>query len=181
MLAYIDELTGIAGRRSLDEALQHISRKTAIAMLDIDFFKKFNDKWGHKTGDQALKMVASRLSRAPGNPNVYRYGGEEFTAIFTGKNAQQANEYMNMYRKQLEQADFIIRDTDRKRHTEEDRGKVKKELKKTNITVSIGVAFYNKNLNTGTKLIKAADEALYKAKKSGRNRVKLFNKGLGND
>ena len=149
--------------------------KSAYATI----WKKFNDKYGHKTGDQALKMVASRLTRTSGNPKYYRYGGEEFTAIFTGKNASMAYEYMEQYRKELAEADFYIRDTDRKKHTEEDRGKIKKQNRKTKITVSIGIAFYSKELNTGEKLIKAADNALYKAKKAGRNRIKLYNKGLG--
>ncbi len=181
LLAYIDELTGIAGRRSLEEDLKHLGKKTAVAMLDIDFFKKFNDKYGHKTGDQALKMVASRLSRASGNPKVYRYGGEEFTAIYTGKSAINAKQHMEEFRKELESADFIIRDTDRKKHTEEDRGKIKKQLRKTKITVSIGIAYHSKNLDTGEKLIKAADVALYKAKNSGRNTIKTYNKGIGDD
>ncbi len=181
LLAYIDQLTGIPGRRSLDEDLQHINKKTAVVMIDIDFFKKFNDKYGHKTGDQALKMVASRLNKVSGNPNVYRYGGEEFTAIFSGKNATLAQEHMENFRKELEQTDFIIRDTDRKKHSEEDRGKIKKQNRKTHINVSIGIAFYNKELSNGEKLIKAADKALYKAKKAGRNRVKLYNKGIGDE
>ncbi len=180
LLAYVDQLTGIAGRRKLDEDLKHIGKKTAIAMLDIDFFKKFNDKWGHKTGDQALKMVASRLTKIKGNPMVYRYGGEEFTVIFAGKNVHNAYEFMEDFRKNLENADFYIRDTDRKKHSEEDRGKIKKQKQKTHIKVSIGLAFYDKNLNTGEKLIKAADKALYKAKKRGRNRIELFNKDVKN-
>ena len=175
ILAYIDELTGIPARRSLDETLLNIPKRIAIAMLDIDHFKKFNDKYGHKTGDQVLRMVGSRLSRAPGNPKVYRYGGEEFTAIFKGKTAKEAFDYMEEFRKILAESDFIIREKDRKKHTEEDRGKVKRQKKETTkVTVSIGIAEKSSFLNKGDKIIKAADKALYSAKRTGRNKVKIY-------
>ena len=60
-MAYIDELTGLPGRRSLNQSLINLGKKYAIAMVDIDHFKKFNDTYGHGTGDQVIKMVASKL------------------------------------------------------------------------------------------------------------------------
>ena len=175
ILAYIDELTGIPARRSLDEALRSMPRRISIAMLDIDHFKIFNDKYGHKTGDQVLRMVGARLSRAPGNPNVYRYGGEEFTAIFRGKDAKEAFKYMEEFREELANFDFILREKGRKRHTEEDRGKTKiKQKKTTKVTVSIGIAEKSSNLTKGEDIIKASDKALYKAKRAGRNQTKIY-------
>jgi diguanylate cyclase (GGDEF)-like protein len=74
---YIDELTGLQGRRSLNETLYNLGRKYAIAMIDVDHFKKFNDTYGHKTGDQVLKMIAYKLERISGGAKTFRYGGEE--------------------------------------------------------------------------------------------------------
>lgn len=179
ILAYVDELTGIPARRSLDEALRNTPKQISIAMLDIDNFKKFNDKYGHKTGDQVLRMIGGRLGRAPGNPKVYRYGGEEFTAIFRGKSVKEASKYMEEFREELAKADFVIREKDRKKHTEEDRGKIKKSKKETTkVTVSIGVAEKSSTLKRGEEIIKAADKALYKAKKAGRNQTKIYKEKL---
>ena len=74
-LAYLDELTGLPGRRAFNEALRQLRRRYTIAMCDVDHFKKFNDTYGHDAGDQVLKMVASKLSRVHGGGRVYRFGG----------------------------------------------------------------------------------------------------------
>jgi diguanylate cyclase (GGDEF)-like protein len=172
-MAYIDELTGLPGRRSLNEALVNLGKRYAIAMIDIDRFKKFNDKYGHKTGDQVLKMVASKLKELTGGAKVFRYGGEEFTAIFAGKAAQEAVPHLDTYRKIIESTPFVVRGKGRRKSSAEYRGKIKSAGRKgINITVSIGVASPNRRLTSPEKVLKAADKILYKAKKSGRNRVK---------
>ena len=89
-MAYNDELTSLPGRRSLNESMMNLGKKYAIAMMDIDHFKKFNDKYGHKTGDDVLKVVAVKLKEISGRAKVYRYGGEEFTAVFHGKSAKES-------------------------------------------------------------------------------------------
>ena len=172
-MAYTDELTGLPGRRRLNETLINLGRKYAIAMIDIDHFKKFNDKYGHKTGDQVLKMIASKLKEITGGAKVFRYGGEEFTAIFPGKGVEEAMPHLEVYRKIIESIPFVIRGKGRRKGSVENRGKVSsKGQKKSKVTVSIGVAGPGKAHATPEKVLKAADKILYKAKKAGRNRVK---------
>ena len=171
-MAYIDELTELPGRRSLNETLVNLGRRYAIAMIDIDHFKKFNDKYGHKTGDQVLKMVASKLKELTGGAKVFRYGGEEFTAVFPGKTAREVVPHLDTYRKILESTPFTVRGRERKKSSAENRGKIKRAGRKgINITVSIVVASPNRRMTAPEKVLKAADRRLYKAKKAGRNRV----------
>jgi diguanylate cyclase (GGDEF)-like protein len=162
----------LPGRRSLNETLANLGRRYAIAMIDIDHFKKFNDKYGHKTGDQVLKMVASKLKDLTGGAKVFRYGGEEFTAVFPGKSAKEVVPHLDTYRKIMESTPFTVRGKERKRSSAENRGKITRAGRKgINITVSIGVASPNRRMATPEKVLKAADRILYKAKKAGRNRV----------
>ncbi len=171
-MAYIDELTELPGRRSLNETLANLGRRYAIAMIDIDHFKKFNDQYGHKTGDQVLKMVASKLKELTGGAKVFRYGGEEFTAVFSGKTAKEVVPHLDTYRKIMESTPFTVRGRGRKKSSAANRGKISPGGRKgINITVSIGVASPNRRMATPEKVLKAADRVLYKAKKAGRNRV----------
>ena len=75
-VAYRDELTGLPGRRALNELLPQLGGRYAIAMGDVDHFKNFNDTYGHDAGDQVLRMVAGKLSRVAGGGRAFRYGGE---------------------------------------------------------------------------------------------------------
>ena len=171
-MAYIDELTGLQGRRSLNEALINQGRKCTIAMIDIDHFKKFNDKYGHKTGDQVLKMIAVYLKKISGGAKVYRYGGEEFTAIFPGKGLREALPHLEAYRQTIENKRFFVRGKGRWKATAEDRGKRPHDSRKaTKITVSIGAASSGERWTSPEMVIKAADKVLYRAKDKGRNRV----------
>jgi diguanylate cyclase (GGDEF)-like protein len=172
-LAYVDDLTGLPGRRSLNQSLVNLGKKYAIAMIDVDHFKKFNDRYGHKTGDQVLKMIASKLRDISGGARVFRYGGEEFTAIFPGKDAEESMPYLEKYRRTIEYTPFVVRGKTRRRGTSKSRGKIKLSgLKRAKVTVSIGVAAPDKDLTDPERVLKAADRALYGAKKAGRNRVK---------
>ncbi len=173
-MAYIDELTGLAGRRSLSETMINLGKNYSIAMIDIDHFKKFNDTYGHKTGDQVLKMVAAKLADISGNAKTYRFGGEEFTAIFPGKNAYEAEPYLEEFRMNIESTPFVVRGKGRKGSNSENRGKNSSSNHKTaKVTVSIGVASYSKKIAKPEKVLKAADKVLYKAKHAGRNKVLL--------
>jgi diguanylate cyclase (GGDEF)-like protein len=173
-LAYMDDLTGLPGRRSLNQSLGDLGKKYAIAMIDVDHFKKFNDRYGHETGDQVLKMVASKLRSMSGGSKAFRYGGEEFTAIFPGKDAEEAVPYLQKYRRTVENTPFVVRSKTRRKSTSKSRGKTKLSgLKRATVTVSIGVAAPDKGLANPEQVLKAADKALYKAKKAGRNRVKI--------
>ena len=171
-MAYIDELTGLPGRRSLNEMLLNLGKKYTIAMIDVDRFKKFNDTYGHKTGDQVLKMIASRLGRISGGARTFRYGGEEFTAIFAGKSIEDAVSHVEDFRKAIETTPFDVRGRERRRNNANKRGKksgfTRKQVK---VTVSIGLASPVGQAANPEKVIKAADKKLYKAKKSGRNRT----------
>ncbi|WP_076411295.1 GGDEF domain-containing protein [Shewanella sp. UCD-KL12] len=178
-LAFIDQLTELQGRRALEIEMEHISGLYTIAMLDVDYFKKFNDDYGHRTGDEVLKLVAQLMKNTGGKAQVFRYGGEEFVILFKAKNSNQCLPYLNQLRANIADYDLIIRDHHERPILDKD-GKHNQhqvgEHKKVNITVSIGVADSindrTKEHNLGTdEVFKAADKALYRAKSGGRNRV----------
>ena len=177
-MAYRDELTGLKGRRALEERLTTLGRRYAIAMVDVDHFKKFNDRYGHDVGDQVLKMVASQLGKTSGGAQVYRYGGEEFTLVFPGKTAKQAKPHLEAMRETIADYRMALRTPNRPKQTKEGRkqrnSKARQPRAKTvAVTVSAGVAERNDKLRQPEQVIKAADKALYKAKNQGRNRVSL--------
>ena len=168
-MAYLDELTGLPGRRSLNNELLNLGRKYVVAMIDVDHFKRFNDQYGHKTGDHVLKMIASKLKNITGGARVFRYGGEEFTAIFPGKSVDEALPHLEVYRKIIETSPFVVRGHERR--STDKKGKTPSNGKKVKITVSIGIAAPGKDVTTPERVLKEADRVLYKAKMAGRNRV----------
>lgn len=171
-MAYIDELTGLPGRRSLNEMLLNLGKRYTIAMIDVDRFKKFNDTYGHKTGDQVLRMIASRLGKISGGARTFRYGGEEFTAIFSGKSVEETLAHVEGFRKAVESTPFVVRSTGRRRNNAGKRGQNAATTRKpVKVTVSIGLASPDGSAANPEKVIKAADKKLYKAKKNGRNRT----------
>ena len=84
-IAFRDELTGLPGRRAFNNVMEQLGGTYAIAMCDVDHFKRFNDAYGHDVGDQVLKMVAAKLSQVGGGGRAFRYGGEEFLVVFRGR------------------------------------------------------------------------------------------------
>jgi diguanylate cyclase (GGDEF)-like protein len=171
-MAFIDELTGLPGRRSMNDAMFNLGKKYSIAMIDIDFFKRFNDKYGHKTGDQVLRMVASKLGSIKGNGKAYRFGGEEFVVIYAGKDSLESLSYLEELRQLIASTPFRLRSRSRKKKTEADRGGTSRAKNTARVTVSIGLAEKDAKNNRPEKVLKAADKRLYKAKKAGRNRLK---------
>lgn len=166
-MAYHDELTRLPSRRALNEALLQLGDSFTIAMLDVDHFKKFNDTYGHDAGDQALRMVASRLAHVTGGGKAYRYGGEEFAVLFPGLPAEEAFTYLDRLRRLIEQSRFVVRGPDRRRSK---RSKVSRNGKtETNITVSVGIAASQGDEFTVEQVLSSADQALYNAKAKGRN------------
>jgi len=152
--------------------LLNLGKKYTIAMIDVDRFKKFNDTYGHKTGDQVLKMIASRLGKISGGARTFRYGGEEFTAIFAGKSIEEAVAHVEGFRKAVETTPFAVRGRERRKKTPPSRGKKSgSSRKQAKVTVSIGLASPDGQTADPQMVIKAADKKLYKAKKSGRNRT----------
>ncbi|ENM5789551.1 GGDEF domain-containing protein [Vibrio mimicus] len=174
-MAFNDPLTQIPGRQALDQDLKHIGKKFTLAMLDVDHFKKFNDTYGHDTGDDVLKLVASRLRLIEGKARVYRYGGEEFSIIYRNKLADEVLPFIEALRQDIESYELVIRNSSKR--PKSDAEGVKKRTRKSNsdivtITISIGVCDSQLHRNPNEAL-KAADSALYKAKQAGRNCVKL--------
>src|SRR4029077_2347935 len=82
LMAYHDELTGLPSRRAFNDTLERLETPYSIAMVDIDHFKRFNDTYGHATGDEAPRLVSARLARVAGGAHAYRCGGEEFAVVF---------------------------------------------------------------------------------------------------
>jgi diguanylate cyclase (GGDEF)-like protein len=218
VLAYHDELTGIRGRRAFNESLLSLDQQYAIAIVDIDHFKKFNDTYGHDVGDQVLCMVAKRLSDVGGDGQAFRCGGEEFAIVFRNTSAKEAFEHLDSLRQVIEKSTFQVRGADRRAEkaagksaekssnrragtSQSDRRKSAK--KKTaasssrqrelfpqpasqspgrptdpssdrlSVTVSIGVAEPSTRNRQPEQVIQSADQALYRAKNEGRNRVEL--------
>ena len=171
-MAYRDELTGLGARRALNEALLQVGSRYAIAMVDIDHFKKFNDQYGHDVGDQLLRMIGAQVARTSGGGKPFRYGGEEFAVIFPDKSVQDAFPHLEELRKAVEAKKFVVRGRDRPLKKPEKARPSRGVRKKVSVTVSIGVAERDDRHIDAGQVISAADEALYRAKKAGRNQVK---------
>jgi diguanylate cyclase (GGDEF)-like protein len=172
-LAFIDALTGLPGRRALEERLRSLGSTYAIAMVDVDKFKLFNDTHGHDIGDQVLKLVGGRLAQVGGGGIAYRYGGEEFSVLFPGVAIEAAAGEVESIRGAIEGYRMTVRSADRPKKAEEGakrRGEGGAD-KVLSVTVSIGLAAPGEGRQTPQQVIKAADEALYRAKQGGRNRV----------
>lgn len=172
-LAYIDELTGLPQRRALMSQLQHMPRRGAVCMLDVDHFKKFNDRYGHDVGDQVLRLLG-RILRETRGLKAYRYGGEEFTLIFKHNDEERLEEQLEDVR--LAVADYPLTLRDEQRPENKRQGKAKRgaqsSQKTVKVTISLGATVREKG-DTPESLLKRADDNLYAAKKAGRNRAIL--------
>ena len=176
-MAFRDELTALPSRRALNEALAGLGKHYAIAMLDVDHFKKFNDTHGHDVGDQVLRMVAAQIGRVGGGGRAFRYGGEEFTVLFSGKGADEVLAALEGVRASIEGYRMQLRAPDRPPAAKAGRSKHAATPAKSGgskmvaVTISIGVAERGPRATTPEAVIKAADKALYRAKHKGRNQV----------
>ncbi len=191
VLAYHDELTTLPARRSFNDAILGLEHPYAIAVVDIDHFKSFNDTYGHDIGDQVLCMVATRLAHVTGNGQAYRVGGEEFTILFPRKSASDTLKHVELLRQTIESSSFHVRKPNDRRSVRQgpDRRRVprkKMSLKRMepaqqpagielSVTVSIGLAESSDRVSDANEIIRVADQALYRAKESGRNRVEVAN------
>jgi len=170
-MAFRDELTGLPARRALNEALLKVGGRYTLAMVDIDFFKKFNDRHGHDVGDQVLRMVATRLAAVGGGGRAYRYGGEEFALLFPGRTLDETLPVLENLRQAVADAEFSLRGRFRPRKKPARPRQKKAATGKLRVTVSIGAAERGGALKESAQVMKAADQALYRAKKAGRNQV----------
>lgn len=168
-MAYIDELTDLPARRALKERLNRLSGSYSIAMLDVDHFKKFNDTYGHDVGDNVLRMIGSKMRQVGGGGKPFRYGGEEFSVVFPGKSLADAKPHLEALRKLIADTPFVVRKQDRRRDGRKRTRKARS--KQVQVTISIGMAERSDNVRAAWDVLKAADKALYRAKKKGRNCV----------
>jgi GGDEF domain-containing protein len=172
-MAFRDEMTGLPSRRALNEQLLGLGRQYAIAMLDVDHFKRFNDTYGHDVGDQVLKMVAKKMAAVKGGGKAYRYGGEEFTILFPRKKMAEAIPFLEDVRKTVAAYQLVIRGSDRPKQEKD--GKKQRSSgsgeKSVSVTISIGIAESGDSPRNTGEVIKAADKALYRAKNKGRNQL----------
>ena len=167
-MAFIDGLSGLPNRRALDETLLRLSGTYALAMVDIDHFKQFNDTYGHSAGDIVLRQVARTLRRQGGG-SAFRYGGEEFCVVFEGHRAAQAAKNCDRARAAVQQQKIAV-PAQAKRAPREPRS-AREGTKEVAVTISIGCAQRAGERKSPWEVLKAADQALYRAKAKGRNRV----------
>ncbi len=168
-LSNTDYLTGVDNRRAIDQRLrdswnewQNGSAGFAAILVDVDFFKKYNDFYGHQAGDHCLVLVANALKNAliPFNASLGRYGGEEFIVVAPLVNREDVTRLAEIIRKTVE--DMALAHDQRKDGL-------------SIVTVSVGAAFTREQLDARLeKLITEADRALYSAKANGRNCVRIF-------
>lgn len=173
-MAFRDELTGLPGRRALNERLQRLGRNYVIAMADVDRFKAFNDTHGHDVGDQVLRLVASRLRKVGGGGRAYRYGGEEFALVFPGRDLEHCLVHLEAVRQAVEDYPLQLRDKSN-RPKDAERGRQRRGASSAatvSVTVSIGVAERLITQRSPEEVIKSADQALYSAKSAGRNCIR---------
>lgn len=161
--AMTDSLTLLINRKAFDEAMERACAEAeesgaqlTLAFLDIDHFKRFNDTWGHQTGDQVLRYVASIIGRVGAQPRMSaRYGGEEFAVLFPSESAATVHQALESIRVEISSRML------KRRSTNDDLGTV---------TVSAGFA-QRRPGETPAMLMERADEALYVSKRTGRNRT----------
>jgi diguanylate cyclase (GGDEF)-like protein len=170
-LAYHDELTALPGRRALDEALATLDGQYIVAMADVDHFKRFNDRYGHEVGDQALRMVADELARVGHPARAYRYGGEEFAMLLPGHSPAEALARLDELREAVASRGFAVRSPKRPRKKPDKPSRPSSPTERVKVTVSIGAAGPGARHPEPGDVLRAADAALYRAKRRGRNRV----------
>jgi len=164
-LATVDNLTGVYNRLYFQERLQkefEIAQKEgynlSLAIFDIDHFKRFNDTFGHLFGDKVLKDISELLKNSLRSGDIIaRFGGEEFVLLFPRTGLKEAYDKVEALREKI--AKTVIKD----------------ELVTASVTVSFGLSTYPEISSTQAELLKMADNALYEAKESGRNCVKIAN------
>jgi len=166
--AQIDPLTGLNNKGTINQRLELLFhednrqlKRIAIGFIDIDFFKNFNDMYGHQAGDDVLRIVADILkSLTRPSDFIARYGGEEFLFIIYDTDEKGVIGFAERIRLEIEKKGQLLQN----------------RFPKQSLTASIGVAMYHKKYKNYLEMIGAADEAMYQSKSEGRNRVTLLSK-----
>ena len=189
--AHMDELTNLPGRRSLKHHFGSLGSSYAVAVLDVDRFKKINDKYGHDTGDEVLRFIAGHLRKNTAG-RAYRYGGEEFVIVSEGDAFDDTVSCLEELRKAICRDRFEIRGKGRWRRKLKQSACVfsgstqvaidqrphpapmNRATESITITVSIGVARSSHKYSSPSEVLEVADKALYQAKKDGRNNTKVM-------
>jgi len=162
-----DYLTGFSLRGAFHSFLRELlhdaklrNRNFSIVLIDLDYFKKFNDTYGHPFGDEILKYAADnmRLSFQKSSSTIFRYGGDEFIAVLPDTTSKEALYFAEQYRDNLIHRPYLYRN------------------KSYRLTISGGISAFPGDGQTTEQLFKKADEALYYSKRRGRNRVTLARK-----
>ena len=162
-LSRSDRLTGLPNRSYFDERViielsraRRYGQPLTMAMIDVDFFKRFNDTYGHAAGDVALRMVArSILESIRQSDLIVRYGGEEFVAVFPGMDPAAAFERVEAIRNRIAAVPILL----------------PRRLEALHLTISAGIAVYGADGTSAEDLLDTADNRLFAAKEAGRNRV----------
>lgn len=161
----IDGLTGLCNHRHFQEILKNEIEQTSdektisLILIDIDFFKYYNDMFGHQRGDEILKRIGELISaHLPPECVAARYGGDEFAVILPGYSSEAAVKIAETFRREVEKTQFYK----------------ESHLPNSKVTLSLGVATYPENVKTQSELLNAADEALYKVKYMDKNKVKIY-------
>jgi diguanylate cyclase (GGDEF)-like protein len=172
-LSVTDGLTGLYNHRHFEERLhvefrraQRYSDPVALIMLDLEHFKDINDRHGHPFGDRVLRGTGELISSSIRDPDICaRYGGEEFAIILPKAHLQGA----------LAVAERVHREVGQKTYVVEGGAVARSRPVEARVTASLGIAFYpSKDVNSSESLVKYADQALYRAKRDGRNRICLY-------
>ena len=166
LMSITDPLTGLLNRRYLEERLsdelnrsERYNYSMSCLMIDIDDFKSYNDRNGHQAGDVALKITAHALKAALRSADVAcRYGGEEFCILLPQTSITEAGVIAERMRQRVAEREYPFG----------------KSQPLGNVTVSIGISTLGKHIDTGEKVIAAADRALYTAKSQGKNRIEFY-------
>ena len=171
-----DSLTGLKNRRFFDERLHEEFRRAqrygdylSLIMIDLDHFKQVNDRFGHPAGDVVLREAAALIRASIRDPDICaRYGGEEFAVILPKTHMSGALAVAERIWRELGSKEYVLGAGAARRTT-------RAPPRPVQITASIGIAFYpSKDITTGELLLRFADQALYQAKRAGRNTICLY-------
>ena len=172
--AMVDHLTGVPNRQAYEKSLSAIDVKLAqidkkhhgrfgLCVIDVDHFKSINDNYGHTAGDKVLKIVATLIKKLiikaslQKKIDIYRYGGEEFVLVYKNLSMTDMSKFAEIIRKRISNASLVL----------DERNTIK-------VTFSAGIASYTPLDDTGEKVFKTADKAMYQAKQTGRDKVLIY-------